>query len=321
MHDVSVTETDLRALLGLLGLLVPVIAPAIAHADDTFEAKATGARSVIHVDDIVWSLTATCDKGDDVQNRQCRSLRDQRAKDLAGQTLLVQADGFALDLGAWDSARKSVGVTLTSCIRCEGLGVDGKTWFITGGAPKVENGKVRGAPLYDTARQFATPETAAAWLKAVKNHKVELVVKIPAKPRWNAGGKDGIQLDVLAYRVITPCNGTVVIANPSSQNAAPDKAACAAGGAAVLALTPEMIEEGMQAPMSLIRSCAKSYRGTGKGKLDLTIADDGTIAAIEQTGDFVGSKTGECIDRSMKGVTFPRSAKPKTKIAYPFVLP
>jgi hypothetical protein len=307
----------MRALLGL----VIAIAPALAHADDTFEAKATGARSVVHVDDIVWALTAPCDKGDDVQNRQCKILRDQRAKDLAGQTMLVQADGFALDIGAWDNARKSVAVTLSSCIRCEGIGIDGKTWFITGGAPKVENGKVHGAPLYDTARQFATPETATAWQKAVKNHKVELVVKVPAKPRWNAGGKDGIQLDVLAYRVITPCNGTVVLANPPSQNAAPDKAACAAGGAAVLALTADMVEEGMQAPMSVIRTCAKKEKAKGKGKLELTIADDGTIAAVEQTGDFVGSKTGECIDAAMKGVTFPRSAKPKTKIGYPFVLP
>ncbi len=311
----------MRALLGLIGLLSAGLAPGIAAADDTFEAKATGARAVVHVDDIVWALTASCDKGDDVQNRQCRKLRDQRAKEIAGQTMLVQADGFALDLGAWDSARKSVPVTLTSCIRCEGVGIEDKTWFITGGAPKVDGGKVRGAPLYDTARQFATAETAAAWQKAVRHHTVELVVKVPAKPRWSIGGKDGIQLDVLAYRVITPCNGTVVLANPTSQNAAPDKAACAAGGAAVLALTADMIEEGMQAPMSLIRSCAKTYRANGKGKLELTIADDGTIAAIEQTGDFVGSKTGECVDRSMKGVTFPRSAKPKTKIGYPFVLP
>lgn len=307
----------MRALLAL----VIAAAPATAVADDTFEAKAAGARAVVHVEDVVWALTAPCTTGDDAQNRQCRILRDRTAQQHAGQTMLVQADGFALDLGAWDSARKSVAVRLTSCIRCEGVGVEGKTWFITGGTPSVESGKVRGAPLYDTARQFATPETATAWLKAVKNHKVELVVKVPAKPRWTVGGKDGIQLDVLAYRVTTPCNGTVVLANPPSQNAAPDQAACAAGGAAVLALTPEMIEEAMQAPMSIVKTCAKTYRAKGKGKLDLTISDDGAIAAIEQTGDFVGTKVGACIDKAMKGVLFPRSAKPKTKIGYPIVLP
>lgn len=307
----------MRALLAL----AIATAPLVASADDTFEAKATGARAMIHVEDVVWALTATCTQGDDAQNRQCRVLRDRTAAAHAGQTLLVPADGFALDLGAWDSARKSVPVTLTSCIRCEGVSVEGKTWFITGGAPKVEGGKVRGAPLYDTARQFATPETAAAWLKAVKNHKVELVVKVPAKPRWSAGGKEGIQLDVLAYRVTTPCNGTVVLANPPSQNAAPDQAACAAGGAAVLALTQEMIEEAMVAPMSIVKTCARTYKAKGRGKLELTITDEGAIAAIEQTGDFVGSKTGACIDTAMKGVLFPRSAKPKTKIGYPFVLP
>jgi len=307
----------MRALVAL-GL---VLAPALAHADDTFEAKATGARAIAHVDDVVWALTASCDKGDDVHQRQCRSLRDRSAKALAGATLLVEADASALELGAWDSARKSVSITLSSCIQCEGIARDRKTWFVTGGAPKVEGGKVRGTALYDTARQFATPETATAWLKAVQHHKVELVVKVPAKPRWNVGGKDGVQLDVLAYRVLTPCNGTVVLANPPSQNAAPDKAACAAGGAAVLVLTPELIEEAMAAPMSIIKTCAKKQKSAGRAKLDLTIADDGTLAVYEQTGDFVGTPTGKCIDAAMTGVTFPRSARPRTKIGYPIVLP
>lgn len=297
------------------------ISPALAHADDSFEARATGARKLAHVDDIVWALTAPCDQGDDAQQRQCRALRDRSAKELGGQTLLVDADNFALDLGAWDSARKSVAVTLSSCIRCEGVSSEGKTWYITGGAPKLEGGKLRGPSLYDTARQFATGETAVAWLKAVQHHKVELVVKVPAKPRWSFNGKDGVQLDVLAYRMLTPCNGTVVIANPPSQNAAPDKAACAAGGAAVLALTPELIEESMQAPLSIIKGCAKREKAAGKGKLELTIADDGTIAAYEQTGEFVGQPIGRCIDTAMKGVTFPRSAKPRTTIGYPIVLP
>jgi hypothetical protein len=311
----------MRTLTLLIAACLGSLAPSLAHADDTFEAKATGARKLAHVDDIVWALTAPCDQGDDSQQRQCRALRDRSARELAGQTLLVDADNSALDLGAWDAARKSVSVALSSCIRCEGVTSEGKTWYITGGAPKLEGGKLRGPPLYDTARQFATPETAAAWLKAVQHHKIELVVKVPAKPRWSFNGKDGVGLDVIAYRVLTPCNGTVVIANPASQNAAPDKAACAAGAAAVVALTSELIEESMQAPMSVIKACAKREKAAGKGKLELTIADDGTIAAYEQVGDFVGQPIGACIDKAMKGVTFPRSAKPRTKIGYPIVLP
>ncbi len=310
------TCTLLIAAWSILGL-----SPALAYADDSFEAKATGARKLAHVDDIVWALTAPCDQGDDAHQRQCRALRDRSARELSGQTLLVDADNSALDLGVWDSARKSVAVALTSCIRCEGVTSEGKTWYITGGPPKLEGGKLRGPSLYDTARQFATPETATAWLKAVQHHKVELVVKVPVKPRWTFSGKEGVQLDVLAYRVLTPCNGTVVIANPPSQNAAPDKAACAAGAAAVVALTPELIAGSMQAPMSIIKTCAKREKAAGKGKLELTIADDGTIAAYEQVGDFVGQPIGKCIDAAMKGVTFPRSAKPRTKIAYPIVLP
>lgn len=278
----------------------------VAHADDTFEAKAASARPLRHLDDLVWAFTATCDKGDDTQNRQCKTLRDRRVAELSGATLLVEADADALAIGEYSAAKKSVAVTLTGCIRCKGVKLDGKTYVVTGGKN-----------LYDTARQFQTAEVAAAWIKAVAQHRVELLVTVPAKPRTS----NTLTLDVVGYRVTTPCNGTVVIASPEAQNTPPDKAACAAGAAAVVALTPELVAEAMEAPMSVIRVCAKKEKAKGSGKLELTIADDGTLAAYEQTGDFVGSPMGACIDKAMKGVTFPRSAKPKTKIGYPISLP
>ena len=294
-------------ILALAGVSWPIGA---AHADDTFEAKAAAAKPLRHVDDLVWALTATCDKGDDTQNRQCRTLRDRRAADLAGATLLVEADADALDIGEWSPAKKSVSVTLTGCVRCKGVTLDGKKYVITGGKT-----------LYDTARQFQTGEVAAAWIKAVSHRKIELLVKVPTKARSTQGGVETLTLDIQGYRVTTPCNGTVVIANPPAQNTPPDKAACAAGGAAVVALTADHVAESMQAPMSVIKACAKKEKAKGKGKLELTIADDGTLAAYEQTGDFVGTPMGACIDSAMKGVTFPRSAKPRTKIGYPISLP
>jgi hypothetical protein len=309
----------MRALTLIAVSLVAL--PIAAHADDTFESRAAQAKPVRHVDDIVWAFTAPCDKGDDTQQRQCKALRDRRVAELTGATLLVEADPDALDLGAWDAAKKSVTVTLSGCIRCKGVTTDGKKLYVTGGAPKVEDKAVHAPALYDTARQFQTGEVANAWLKAVAQHRVELLVKIPAKPRWTQSGLEGVQLDVEGYRVTTPCNGTVVIANPQAANTPPDKAACAAGGAAVLALTPELVAEAMQAPLSVIKVCAKKERASGKAKLELTIADDGSLAAYEQTGDFVGTPTGKCIDAAMKGVTFPRSAKPKTKIGFPLTLP
>ena len=304
-----------------LAILVAVLGlGGVAHADDTFEAKAAAAKPLRHIEDLIWAYTASCDKGDDTQNRQCRTLRDRKVAQLAGATLLVEADADALMIGDYSTAKKSVTVTLTSCVRCKGVALDGKTFHITGGAAKLEDKKVVTAPLYDTARQFQTAETANAWIKAVAQRRVELLVKLPAKPRWTQGGTEGLTVDILGYRVTTPCNGTVVIANPPAQNTPPDKAACAAGGAAVVALTSELVDEAMQAPMSVIKVCAKKEKAKGKAKLQLTIADDGTLAAYEQTGDFVGSPMGACIDSAMKGVTFPRSAKPKTKIGYPIVL-
>jgi len=222
----------IRGLVILAGVAAVAI-PSSVRAETTFEAAAAGARKIAHVEDLVWAMTTPCDHGDDVQLRQCRAIRDHAAASLAGATLVVEADPDALALGRYSTAKKSVSVTLTGCIRCgAGVTVDGKRWQVTAGTPRLDGGQLRAPALYDTARQFADEATANAWLAAIAHHRVELVVRIPAKPRWQVGGKDGLQLEVLAYRVITPCTGMVVIANPPAQNAAPDKTACPAAPAA-----------------------------------------------------------------------------------------
>ena len=104
----------------------------IAHADDTFEAKAANAQRIRHLENVVWALTAPCDAGDDTQQRQCRTRATRAQAELIGTTLLVDADIDAFDVGAWSAQKKSVPVTLSSCIRCGGVDLDGKTWFIVG---------------------------------------------------------------------------------------------------------------------------------------------------------------------------------------------
>ena len=54
-------------------LLIAALACAATSARaDTFENHASAAQRFGRLADLVWRFTAACDKGDDVQQRQCR---------------------------------------------------------------------------------------------------------------------------------------------------------------------------------------------------------------------------------------------------------
>lgn len=217
----------MRALTLLTALGTLATTPSVAHAE-TFDNLASTATKVGQVDDLVWALTAPCTTGDDTQNRQCRILRDRLATSYGGTTLLVEADATALTLGAWDKAKKSVSLQLASCVRCGGLEIDGRTYYAIGttSAARVAGGKVAAGYLYDNARRFADEASATAWRKATSVVRVDLLLKVPATPRWQVSGKDGIALDVVGFRVTTPCDGAVVIANPEAAAVTADESAC-----------------------------------------------------------------------------------------------
>jgi hypothetical protein len=220
----------MRALIALPFALSLVAAT--AHADDTFEAKATGAQRLGRVDGLVWAFTASCDSGDDTQQRQCRRVRDTRAAELTGVTLLVDADRDAFGVGAWSAQKKSAPLTLSSCIRCGGIDLDGKTFFVFAAkegnaAPKLAGSKLQTGLLYDNAKQFADEAAAKAFAKSLDNARVQMIVKVPAKPRIAVDGKSAIALELVGYRVFSPCDGSVIVASPASGPAEADKKQCA----------------------------------------------------------------------------------------------
>lgn len=307
---------------------------ATASADDTWQAKAHGAVRIHRLENVVWTLTAACDKGDDTQQRQCRHVRDARAAELAAQALIVDADADAFDVGAWSSAKKSSAVTLSACIRCAGVELDGKTWYVVGSAtpPAFANGKPKVALLADTTRQFPDEDSAKVWGKTVATARVQLLVKLPARPasaRWTAEGKTGLALDILGYRVFTPCDGAIVAASPQSAPADPDKSQCTSVAAEAKpavdapkldSLTATAIQDAMKPVVEAANACFESYGVAGKAKLKLTVLGDGTIAKYEQQGDFADTPTGKCIDAAIPKIAFPRVKKPKQSFSYPIIL-
>lgn len=213
----------MRAALVLV--LLAAAAPAQA---DAFDTQASDATKITRLDDLVWALAAPCDAGDDTQQRQCRALRDKKAKQYAGKTLLVAGERSALAIGAWDNARKSVSVHLTSCISCSGVALDGRVFHVIGAgtAPRFENGKLLAGTLYNNAKRFTDQAAATAFITAAATARVDMLVKVPNQTSWQSAGKEGVSLEVVGYRVTLPCDGSVVISNPGAANVPADPSAC-----------------------------------------------------------------------------------------------
>src|SRR4029079_15652506 len=101
--------------------------------------------------------------------------------------------------------------------------------------------------LYDNARRFADEATAKAYATSMASARVQLLVKIPAKPKTLVDRKPHLALDVVGYRVFTPCDGTIVFASPQSGPATADKKQCNAGAIGEVAeLTPALINDTMK---------------------------------------------------------------------------
>jgi hypothetical protein len=313
----------------LVVVAIGLIAPSIASAQ-AFEAKAETA-TVSRVDDLVWTFATTCTAGDEVQQRQCRLVRDKRQKVLAGATLLVDGETTALEMSKWSPQKKSLGFVVTSCISCAGVEVDGKKWFVigSGAGPRFEGQRLRTHVLRNASLPFADEAAATAWMKSLAHARVQYLVKVPDRPKWVAGGNSGLSLQILGYRVINPCDGSIVAADPASASVAADKKVCADEEAAPTVgkpeklpdgLTGQMIKAALQPVVDAANACFARYKTSGKAKLVMTVNGDGNVDEYAQEGEFIGTPTAQCIDTAAKKVTFPRTQKAKQKIGFPIVL-
>lgn len=217
--------------------------PAPIRVAETFDALAAGARA-IQLDELVWSLASPCNVGDDVQRRQCRLLHQRvvAARGSVSTTLLVEVERGAFAVGAWDPAKQVVAYTISSCVRClRPIEIEGKPWRVviaTGTAPRVDASRVDSvdnrrlvtAPLLEGTKSFASEADARAWIDSLAPIRIDLVVG-NAAARTHAG-QHVVELQSFGYRVVTPCDGKVVVALPHAANLPVDKRACVASPAA-----------------------------------------------------------------------------------------
>ncbi|HUH00642.1 MAG TPA: hypothetical protein VML75_01530 [Kofleriaceae bacterium] len=284
---------------------------------------------------LFWSDAATCaGGGDDLAARQCKGIRAARKAHVATSKYLVRADASALVLAPGKDKRAAL--TLRGCLACaERIDVGGKKLFVVAGAG---NPTLDGSAVVAPTLGVTDVPGDEAWRRDVLPRlRAELVVSVGASPAtWKSGSADGYKVSVVGYRVVDPCEGKVLMAEPKSASVKPDKRFCTGKPVAKpvedkgpevpkepelpAALTSNQIRTGLEPARDAARKCFDAFGISGTALFRITISNDGAVVALVQKGDFKGTPTGTCVEKAVKEATFPKSKKRKTTIDYPFIL-
>jgi hypothetical protein len=315
-----------------------------ADSGKTFDDVSKGATRLDRdgIGGVLWSLNASCEAGDDLEQRQCKAIKVARAKKVAGRSFIVPGDASAFVVGAWDAKKKAVPLMLSGCVACaEPISIAGKPLYVVSNkaAPTFKGSVAAAATIHETTRQFKSEEEALKWrTEVVPRLKTEFVVTIAGEnAKWKRESKEGIAVAIVGFRVYDPCDGKIVCASPKSSRAAVDKVAC--GDAVVEGeaeekkpkevkpkekipeeLTAAQIKAAMKPVKDAADQCFADYGVAGDAKLHVTVAADGSVLSVEVKGDFAGTPTGTCLEDAVKATTFPKTQKSKQSFKYPIVL-
>lgn len=318
--------------LAVATVAVAFVSTPTAHADGSFDDLARGAGRLDGADlaGVAWALTAACDQGDGMSQRLCRTVRDHRLATLRAGTWLVDAEPGAFTISPWDPDAKAMLLNLTGCVAC--AKPVGGLYIVSAKAPPSWTGDVATAVgVHQAARSFPNQGAADRWRAQAATARGQFVIKLaPAQDGLAAtDGHRALAVDILGFRVWQPCDGAIVCASPQADALPAEPAACgqivaevaptADPGAAALpaTLSPDDLKTVLKPVTAAARACFDDYGVPGKAKLIYTVSGAGTITAYEQTGDFVDTPTGRCIDKAAKAVTFPAVQKASFTFTYP----
>ena len=297
----------------------------------TFESVAGAAPSISRGDllGIAWATAAACSDGDDAEQRLCRAVRDRRMATLRAGTYLIDGDSGALAVSEWTAADKLVTVSVFGCIAC--VEPPGGLYVVSAQAAPTFTGAVaQAANLHTSTTTLADAVTAKRFRARVPALRTQFVVKVTvgAGGLWTHEDKRGLALDVLAFRVYDPCDGSIVVSSAPSGLGPIDPSTCPVvadkgptrvrtGPELPAALTSKDIRATMAPVLAAAGDCYDAYGIMGRAKLTYTIAADGSILAYEQQGDFVDTPTGTCLDKAARAVVFPKTKKKTFTFSFP----
>jgi hypothetical protein len=317
-----------------------------AKAEPTFEDMARSATPVAGawgLGAVLWSQLGGCDKTtSDLERRQCEGVRDARLAQQRGRSFLVAVDAAPVRVGAWDGNKKSAALTVEPCLVCDApIDIGGEPLFVVGpGKVNVSGGAIEVAPVHAGARVFKDDKELAAWkAEVLPRLRSEFVVRVDDPKRWSDGGSKGVQVEVVAYRTYDECTGEIVASRPASRPVDPNRKACGAqpdkdpvepekvatkptpkGPELPRVLSPFKINATMAPVRKQANKCFDAYGVGGKANFKITINNEGKVTGVEQTGDFVDTPTGACIEKAVREVSFPPFKKESITFDFPVLL-
>lgn len=294
----------------------------------------------------LWAFRATCDQLDnDLARRQCLGLREARKQQVSEKTFLLRGDRRSLLAASFDPKRKGAQLKVYSCFACTGpIDAIGQPLYVVGQGEKTVFGtQILGPVVYATTNPFGSADEAARWKAEVAPRlRAEYVVRIPAEePLWTSSGVQGLAVEILGFRVYDPCTGKMVLAEPKAKSVPRDESTCT--GEALLALerarqeanapksgdtgptlpprlTPNDVQTALEPATLAAQQCYAVYGVAGEARFRITIAGDGKVTELEQSGYFTDTPTGDCMEAAIRATVFPPTQKESTTVTYPFVL-
>ena len=175
-------------------LVAPILAvaflfPAGELAAGEFDDMVAGARRMSSgsgLGALFWSRVAGCSQKSDYERRQCEAVRSARRSAVSNQLYLIDGSDV-LDVAGYDAKKKSVEVTVRSCLSCDDKGRDKKrrrnSVVVVGkGNHRVAKGNIIAAPVSANALTFEDKDSAEHWAKYIAPRlKTQFLVKIPDK--------------------------------------------------------------------------------------------------------------------------------------------
>jgi hypothetical protein len=308
--------------------------PAQQKGPSTFEQALEVAEPAGNLTDRFDPLFAECKRDDDLEARQCATVRDATLAKLQTGIYVALGDESSLTWTPWTAQEKQLGLELHGCLACGKplqLGEPAKPRFVTTRVPKaIKAGKAVGLDVGFYNVSLPDQGAAARFAKQTMPHlATQFVFRIG--PVWKSGGGDnawqGVTFVPLGQRVFDRCTGKVYASEPPST-----KPAEAVGGGDCPAKAP-VVEEAL--PEQLAREQVSATMRTVEGKVHfcyLTHKQEGTISVrlvldgasgiegLQVGAPFDGTPSGECVKKALKEATFGHFTGEKMTIIYPFML-
>jgi hypothetical protein len=320
----------------LVVVLVAIVAGTAWAEEGTFEQALDAAQPAGDLAARLDPLFADCKRDDDLDARQCATVRDAMLERLQAGTFVANGDESALTFSPWSAAEHQLTLEIQGCLACgKPLAIGDRQRFITTRVPKaIKAGKAVGLDVGFHGVPLRDADAAAKWVKeTLPRLRVQFVFRVG--PVWHSGVGDktyeGVTFVPVAHRVYDRCTGKVWGSEPPSQSpkiASAREADCPESDAERAAREPlpeqlsrQQVVRAMRAIESKIHDCFVEFETNGTATVRLVVQGDGRVDQLNVLAPFDHTPTGYCVKTAVQqGLSLPRFAGAKMTITYPFML-